>query len=1081
MSSASPDWESGHSGREPGRDREPAAGGRRQSFDGSRFVAFLFADLRGFTAYTAAHGPDAAAQLAAAFAGITGDVVTGRGGLVVGTWGDEVLAEFPSARDAVRAALDLQQRCRSWTVANPGAPLAAGIGLDVGEPAEAEQLRASEALNLAARLCAVAGAGEVLASRELMHLAGGMRGEITGKTRRLRLKGVGGRTVAVAVTRTELDDVLERKFRAVLAGLPAARRRRRRQRATIAAALVVAVVAAVTAGWLASFAPRPGAPRIPGQALGAIDGHDGRLLGTLRLTGAPGAVAASPDGGQVWVTEPAAGIVEGVDTSTRHVFQTIPGQSDPRAVAVEHGYVWIVEGATGAVREYTTTGQPVASYQVGTNPSAIAFGFGAVWVTNQGEGTLTRITAGGTKGTRHAIPVGAAPTAVTAGDSAVWVANRGFNTITPVDPRTLRPGPSIHVGAGPVSIATAGGRVWVADALDGTVDRIAPATGTVTGTRVGQLPAAVAAGPDSVWVGNVGDGTVARLDPRTGQVSGHPLFVGSAPYGLALTGSTLWVATQTNPALAHRGGTLTIGNVGGGYDQLGPGAIDPSTSYWWGSWSALALVYDGLVGWNRATGVASTQLVPDLAVSLPTPSDGGRSYRFVLRRGIRFSNGVPLHASDIRRGLKRNIIISDATGAGRHYTDIIGAADCPGHPHRCHLRAGIQTDDAAGTVTFHLTRPDPDFVASLATGPFAAAVPPGTPLRGPLNRPIPGTGPYKISRYVPAHEGRKTTASLPADALTLVRNPYFPQSHPWSLAAQPGGYVDKIRWVPEPSVRAALAATLAGRIDVAYPSTAQLSALTATQRARQLHIPPSLLTDFVILNAAAPPFNNRTARQAAATALTGDPAFARIENDHPTCTLVPPHFLGYSPGCAHRRDLATAKHLVVSSGTAGDRVHVYVFPLQPVLDVGRHIRDVMQRIGYRADLRPENSYWSSWNRYSRHRPVNAEPYGWAADFFSASQFYQPLLNCHDGQFLQLGGCNKHIDAVAKRAFRLQLTAPSTALHLWQTIYHRVNTDARIIPTDRSTATVVLLSTRTGNYAPNPATANAPMLDQLWVK
>ena len=47
----------------------------------------------------------------------------------------------------------------------------------------------------------------------------------------------------------------------------------------------------------------------------------------------------------------------------------------------------------------------------------------------------------------------------------------------------------------------------------------------------------------------------------------------------------------------------------------------------------------------------------------------------------------------------------------------------PGRP--CRLSAGIVTDRTARTITFHLTAPDPDFLAKLAM-PVAYAVPPGT-------------------------------------------------------------------------------------------------------------------------------------------------------------------------------------------------------------------------------------------------------------------------------------------------------------------------------------------------------------------
>jgi class 3 adenylate cyclase len=114
---------------ELGGDAAPAA----------RFVAFLFADIRGFTAFTSDHGAEAAAALAARFAGLASEVVDSHGGVVVGTWGDEVLGEFASARAATRAAVALQQRCRAATLVEPDVPLCVGVGVDVGEPASEEE------------------------------------------------------------------------------------------------------------------------------------------------------------------------------------------------------------------------------------------------------------------------------------------------------------------------------------------------------------------------------------------------------------------------------------------------------------------------------------------------------------------------------------------------------------------------------------------------------------------------------------------------------------------------------------------------------------------------------------------------------------------------------------------------------------------------------------------------------------------------------------------------------------------------------------------------------------------------------
>jgi peptide/nickel transport system substrate-binding protein len=48
------------------------------------------------------------------------------------------------------------------------------------------------------------------------------------------------------------------------------------------------------------------------------------------------------------------------------------------------------------------------------------------------------------------------------------------------------------------------------------------------------------------------------------------------------------------------------------------------------AWAILAMTNDGLVGFRRVGGIEGVQLVPDLAIALPRPTDGGRTYTFRL-------------------------------------------------------------------------------------------------------------------------------------------------------------------------------------------------------------------------------------------------------------------------------------------------------------------------------------------------------------------------------------------------------------------------------------------------------------------
>ena len=136
----------------------------------------MIADVRGYTAFTQTHGDEAAAHLAAAFAGIVREGVEAHGGEVIELRGDEALAAFDSAREAIRAAVELQLTFAHEVEVDPSLPLRVGIGLDAGEAVELEGGFRGGALNLAARLCSRAAPGEVLASRGVTHLARAVEG-----------------------------------------------------------------------------------------------------------------------------------------------------------------------------------------------------------------------------------------------------------------------------------------------------------------------------------------------------------------------------------------------------------------------------------------------------------------------------------------------------------------------------------------------------------------------------------------------------------------------------------------------------------------------------------------------------------------------------------------------------------------------------------------------------------------------------------------------------------------------------------------------------------------------------------------
>jgi class 3 adenylate cyclase len=157
-------------------------------------LVFLIADIRGYTHFTQEHGDQAAARLTTRFAEIAHAVVEQWGGQLIEVRGDEILAVFSSAQQSLKAANDLQSRCLQESNTHPDLPLTIGVGLDVGEAAQVEGGYRGAALNRAARLCSLAGGGEILVSTGVAYVAPQVDGVMFVPRGQEQLKGFAGLT-----------------------------------------------------------------------------------------------------------------------------------------------------------------------------------------------------------------------------------------------------------------------------------------------------------------------------------------------------------------------------------------------------------------------------------------------------------------------------------------------------------------------------------------------------------------------------------------------------------------------------------------------------------------------------------------------------------------------------------------------------------------------------------------------------------------------------------------------------------------------------------------------------------------------
>ena len=604
------------------------------------FAIVLFTDMVGSTAIASELGDHRWNVLQAKHHAVIRARLREHGGREIDTAGDGFFATFAEGEAAIRCTcairdavmeIGLQVRC----------------GLNVGQVEMNDGKPTGAAVVAAARIMTKAGDGEVLVSNLLRELIPGstiefgdagtheLRG-LEGPWHLFRIVAVDGSPLAAAPPAEEL--AARRASIAASKGLEASSASRSKKILAGAAALLVLVAG------ISFFRSRddPGVSTIEPNSIGVLDPESGEVTETIGLGARPGSVATSADA--VWVTQPDVGTVTRIDPIEMEIRDSIQVGENPTGIAVGFGAVWVVEsGGPSVSRISPATDEVFDPIPVGNGPAGVAVGEGSVWVTNRFDGTVSRIDPERNEVIKT-IAVGFDPGGIVVGFGDVWVALSGAGTVVRIHPATNTIKQPISVGNAPAALAVSDDAVWVANGLDDTVSRIDPEKNTVADTTpVGNGPSGIAVVQGTVWVANEADGTLSRIGP--GQTSAGRTVIGSVPQGLAGTDDDLWVTVQ-GTTTSHRGGTLRVLSL------AKPFTLDPARAYDPSGFLMMHLLSDGLVA-LRPTGGTNATLVPDLATSIPVPTDGGRTYRFQLRPGIHYSSGEVVAPADFRIAMER--------------------------------------------------------------------------------------------------------------------------------------------------------------------------------------------------------------------------------------------------------------------------------------------------------------------------------------------------------------------------------------------------------------------------------------------
>jgi peptide/nickel transport system substrate-binding protein len=384
---------------------------------------------------------------------------------------------------------------------------------------------------------------------------------------------------------------------------------------------------------------------------------------------------------------------------------------------------------------------------------------------------------------------------------------------------------------------------------------------------------------------------------------------------------------------AKQGGSITIAQTSQ------PDYLDPALSYTVNGWEPQWLVYTPPITYKRAEGIEGTELIPGVAEKLPEVSKDGKTVTFTIRKGLKYSDGTPVKASDWEHTIKR--VLNLESGATGFFLIIEGAQEYIDAGKPDGDISGIETNDETGEVTIHLTGRDGTILNVLAMN-FAGIVPGDTPFENLSADPPPGVGPYMFTKSVPNRE------------FVMEKNTNF------NIPGIPKGNIDTITTKIVKSAERQTEDVISGELDYMQdPPPADLLPQVKADYSDRYKTQKTINTYYFFLNTSIPPFDNEKARQAVNYAVDSR-ALSRLFGGRlsPGCNFLPPGLEGHKeidpcpygdpnePG-----DLEKARQMVEDAGLAGDSVDVYTNNDENRPEIGQYLTDMLNKIGFKAELK----------------------------------------------------------------------------------------------------------------------------------
>jgi peptide/nickel transport system substrate-binding protein len=491
---------------------------------------------------------------------------------------------------------------------------------------------------------------------------------------------------------------------------------------------------------------------------------------------------------------------------------------------------------------------------------------------------------------------------------------------------------------------------------------------------------------------------------------------------LALAGG-VWAAIGSaavgKSSSAKAGGTYRVGWEGSfGFTD----AFDPTGEYLGNAWALYSnLLVRTLVGYNHVAGAPGNKLVPDLATSVPAATNGGKTYTFHLKSGIKFAPPVSreITSKDIAYAMNRLANPKDGGQYAFYYTVIKGwNAVASG---KAKSISGISTPNAK-TISITLTQPTGDFLyrmAMPATGPIPAEV--AKCFTGAnankYGRDLVASGPYMYEGS-DAVDTSSCSAIQPASGydgqtiMTLVRNPNYSAKTDSKAAREnlPDSFVFTVDSNADDIFNKVQAGDLEDEVSSPSPKVLRQYSTTASLRPH-LKSNSGDRTWYLTLNLTQPPFDDIHIRKAMNLIIDkdglrrawGGPTAGSIAHHIVPDAMLNNALKSYdpykTPGEMGSVSLASAqvKQSKYDPGHTGKCTASQcknVLMIADVRGVDTRMIPVIEsdtaKIGITLKVRSVNGAYPVIQTPSKNVPISERP-GWGKDYADASTFFNALF------------------------------------------------------------------------------------------